>query len=115
MVMRKNAEACADRGEGRGKGVAILNPLVRDITQALFELGGAAHRDVVVAHIAKKQGVFRPTSSMAQALDGAFFTYCAGAGDPAGASLLHLPYGPFSRRWALTDQAYGLLGGDVDA
>ena len=109
--MLRNAEAWVERGAG----VAILNPLVREITMALFELGGAAHRDVVVAHIAKKHGDFRPTSSMAQALDGAFSTYCAGADDPAGSSLLHLPYGPFSRRWALTDQAYGLLGGDVEA
>lgn len=99
--------------EGRSSSVAILNPLVQEITGALFELGGAAHRDLVVAHVARKRGVFRPPTSMRQELDAAFSAYCCGATDPRSPGLLHLPYGPFSHRWALTDQAYGLLRGDA--
>lgn len=99
---------------GQRKSVAILNPLVQEITGALLELGGAAHRDMVVAYIAKKRGVFRPSESMGQELDAAFSAYCGGH-DSRSPGLLHLPYGPYSRRWALTDQAYGLLRGGAEA
>jgi hypothetical protein len=95
--------------DGRRPGVAILNPLVQEIASALLELGGAAHRDLVVAHIANKRGAYRPPASLAAELDTAFSAYCSGASDPRSPGLLHLPYGPYSRRWALTDQAYGLL------
>lgn len=100
---------------GKTKSVAILNPLVQEITGALLELGGAAHRDLVVAYIAKKRGVYRPAASLAQELDAAFSTYCGGASDRRSPGLLHLPYGPHSRRWALTAQAYGLLRGDMES
>jgi hypothetical protein len=103
------ARAEARTDDGRRKSVAILNPLVQEIAGALLELGGAAHRDLVVAYIAKKRGIYRPPEWLAKELDTAFSTYCGGASDPRSAGLLHLPYGPYSRRWALTDQAYGLL------
>jgi hypothetical protein len=103
------AGAKARVDDGRRLGVAILNPLVREIAETLLELGGAAHRDLVIAHIAKKRGIYRPPASLAQELDNAFSTYCGGASDPRSSGLLHLPYGPHTRRWALTDQAYGLL------
>ena len=87
-----------------GADVSILNPLVAEIAQALLALGGAAHRDLVVAHIAKQRGVYRPSDALRRDLSEAFAAYCRGA-----QGLLHLPYGPFSQRWALTDQGYGLL------
>lgn len=96
-----------------GGGVAILNPLVTEIAEALLDLGGAAHRDLVVAHIAKKRGIYRPSEAMRRELDAAFATYCLGASDPRAAGLLHLPYGAHSRRWALTDRAYALLRAGV--
>lgn len=94
--------------------VAILNPLVKEITGALLDLGGAAHRDLVVAYIAKQRGIFRPPEALADELDAAFSAYCGGAVDARSPGLLHLPYGAHSRRWALTDQAYGLLRGEAD-
>jgi hypothetical protein len=94
-----------------GAGVAILNPLVAEITQALLDLGGAAHRDLVVAYIAKQRGIYRPPEALRRELGDAFAAYCDRANDPRSPSLLHLPYGPFSHRWALTDKAYGLLRG----
>lgn len=108
------ASASARIDEGRAANVAILNPLVQEITDALLDLGGAAHRDMVVAHVAKKRGVYRPSPAMGQELDAAFSTYCSRASDPRSPGLLHLPYGPFSRRWALTEQAYGLLRAGAD-
>ena len=104
---RARAETRID--DGRRNSVAILNPLVQEIADALLELGGSAHRDLVVAHIAKTRGLYRPPAGLATELDAAFSNYCGGASDPRSAGLLHLPYGPHSRRWALTDQAYGLL------
>jgi hypothetical protein len=98
-----------------GAGVAILNPLVAEITQALLDLGGAAHRDLVVAYIAKQRGVYHPPESLRRELDDAFAAYCGQASDPRASGLLHLPYGPYSHRWALTDQAYGLLRGGTPA
>lgn len=91
--------------------IAILNPLVGEIAEALLDLGGAAHRDLVVAYVAKRRGVYRPTEAMRRELDEAFAAYCRGASDPRAANLLHLPYGPHSRRWALTDHAYFMLRG----
>jgi len=96
-------------------GVAILNPLVGEIAEALLDLGGAAHRDLVVAHIAKRRGVYRPSEAMLRELDEAFAAYCRSASDPRAGNLLHLPYGPHSRRWALTDHAYGMLRGRANA
>lgn len=90
-------------------GVAILNPLAAEIAQALLDLGGAAHRDLVVAYIAKQRGAYRPSAALKRDLDEAFGAYCGDASDPRAASLLHLPYGPDSHRWALTDRAYGLM------
>ncbi len=103
------AQATA-RAEGGGAAtVAILNPLVDEIIQALLAMGGAAHRDSVIAYIAKQRGLFRPPAELARALEEAFGAYCGGAVDPRSPGLLHLPYGAESQRWALTDQAYGLL------
>ncbi|KRA69768.1 hypothetical protein ASD89_15410 [Caulobacter sp. Root656] len=96
-------------------GVAILNPLVGEIAEALLDLGGAAHRDLVVAHIAKRRGVYRPSEAMRRELDEAFAAYCLDASHPRAANLLHRPYGPHSRRWALTDHAYGMLRGQATA
>lgn len=103
----------AIRGAGEGGPFAILNPLVAEIAHALLDLGGAAHRDLVVAYIAKRRGAFRPTDTLRGEIEQAFANYCGGAIDPRAASLLHQPYGPLSQRWALTDRAYRLLrGGD---
>ena len=102
------ADACA---AGALAGVAILNPLAAEIAQVLLDLGGAAHRDLVVAHVAKQRGVYRPSEALKRELDTAFNAYCGGANDPRAPNLLHLPYGPDSQRWALTDQAYALLRG----
>ncbi|WP_165185786.1 hypothetical protein [Caulobacter soli] len=108
--------AAMERGSERAGGeIAILNPLVGEITEALLDLGGAAHRDLVVAYVAKRRGVYRPSEAMRRELDEAFAAYCRGASDPRAASLLHLPYGPHSHRWALTDQAYGMLRGQSGA
>jgi len=107
------AKAALRSLEGVGAPIAILNPLVSEIVGALLDLGGAAHRDLVAAHIAGRRGIYRAPEALKRELDEAFLAYCQGASDPRAASLLHLPHGPFSHRWALTDWAYALLRGGV--
>lgn len=97
-----------------GVEAQILDPLVSEIVGALLDLGGAAHRDLVAAHIAGRRGIYRAPEALKRELDEAFLDYCKGAGDPRAASLLHLPHGPFSHRWALTDWAYALLRGGAE-
>jgi len=89
--------------------VAVFNPLVDEIARALLDLGGAAHRDVVVAYVGQKRGWYRPPEGLKRDLCAAFDTYCGGASDPRAPELLHLPYGPQSARWALTDRGYRML------
>lgn len=110
-----HAEATRRGLERTRSEIAILNPLVGEIAEALLDLGGAAHRDLVVAFVAKRRGVYRPTEAMRRELDEAFAAYCRGASDPRAANLLHLPYGPHSHRWALTDHAYFMLRGQSGA
>jgi len=94
---------------GKMAAVALLNPVVGEIASALLDLGGAAHRDVVVAYVAKQRGLYRPPDSLRRELGAAFDAYCDGACDPRAPGLLHLPYGPQSARWALTDRGYRML------
>ena len=94
---------------GKTAAVALLNPLVGEIASALLDLGGAAHRDVVAAYVAKHRGWYRPPESLKRELAAAFDAYCGEASDPRAPGLLHLPFGPQSARWALTDRGYRML------
>jgi hypothetical protein len=95
--------------EGAGGEVAILNPLAAEIAGVLLELGGAAHGDLVLAHLAKRRGLYRPSEALKEEVCAVFATYCQGAGDPRAANLFYRPHGADSHRWALTDWAHGLL------
>lgn len=94
---------------GDGDGVAILNPLAAEIAAVLLELGGAAHRDLVLAHVAKRRGFHKPPEGLGRDLEETFAAYGQGAGDPRAETLFYLPHGPESHRWALTDWAHGLM------
>ena len=83
-----------------------IEPLLRSIFEAIASHGGAAHRDVVVRTILHQQA-----GAWAEGLDaardqiiGAFEAYVDFARDVvAPHPYAHLPFGPDSRRWALTD------------
>ncbi|MET3666887.1 hypothetical protein [Caulobacter sp. 1776] len=94
---------------GQTAAVALLNPLVGEIAGVLLDLGGAAHRDVVAAYVAQRRGWYRPPESLKRELAAAFDAYCGEADDPRAPGLLHLPFGPHSARWALTDRGYRML------
>jgi hypothetical protein len=108
-VMPSAMQRPANQMAAKTAAVAVFNPLVDEIARALLDLGGAAHRDVVVAYVGQKRGWYRPPESLKRDLCAAFDTYCGGASDPRAPELLHLPYGPQSARWALTDRGYRML------
>lgn len=86
----------------------LINPLVGEIVDALLALGGAAHRDAVIRHVALARGAPFASDALARELASAFEARLAAT--PAGASsLLALPFGEGSRRWALTHEALGFL------
>ncbi|NBB13935.1 hypothetical protein GVN21_01035 [Caulobacter sp. SLTY] len=89
-----------------------VEPLLRDILEAIASHGGAAHRDLIVRTVASSRA-----GAWSGALDAlrdqiidAFDAYIALAGQlPAPHPYAHLPFGPDSRRWALTDSGRTLF------
>ena len=86
--------------------------LVVEIVQALIRCGGQAHRDVVVARIAvarHERGEDAPDDLQEHVVK-AFNVHCLADDGSEGVALFRLPFGPGSRRWALTDQAPAFIG-----
>ena len=85
---------------------AAIDPLLRDIFQALAGRGGSAHRDLIVRSLIDGR-----VGAWAQGLDCArdqiiqtFENYLAFAETMAEPHpYAYLPFGPDSRRWALTE------------
>jgi hypothetical protein len=79
-------------------------PLVFEIMDALHDLGGQAHRDLVFNYIAANRANAgnRPPQDFFDELLAAFDDHLE-AGPPR-TRLLALPFGPDSRRWALSDE-----------
>ena len=86
-----------------------LKPLVSEIMDALHDLGGQAHRDVVFNYIAANRANTgaRPAHDLFDDLLAAFDDHLDNIAP--GARLLALPFGPGSRRWALSQQGMATL------
>ncbi len=84
-------------------------PLVSEIMDALHDLGGQAHRDVVLNYIAASRANTgaRPPYDFSSDLLAAFEDHLESA--PPGARMLALPFGPDSRRWALSAEGMARL------
>jgi hypothetical protein len=80
----------------------LLDPLVEEIAEALFEIGGSAHRDVVIGYVATLRGVDAASSDVKSELLDAFELHCGCAHPDRHCALLHLPFGEGSHRWGLT-------------
>ena len=78
---------------------------VAEIAEALFELGGSAHREVVIDRIAIRRGHPGVSDSLRAELVAAFDRHRLAAAREDGPALLHLPFGEGSRRWSLTREA----------
>ncbi len=79
-------------------------PLVSEIMDALHDLGGQAHRDLVFNYIAANRANAgdRPSSDFFEALLAAFDDHLETC--PPRSRLLTLPFGEGSRRWALSEE-----------
>jgi hypothetical protein len=88
---------------------AAPKPLVSEIMDALHDLGGQAHRDLVFNYIAANRtnsGV-RPPMEFFDDLIAAFDDHLDSYA--AGTRLLTLPFGRESRRWALSHEGMAQL------
>lgn len=87
----------------------VATPLVLEIMDALHDLGGQGHRDVVCNYIAANRantGVRPPTTFIGDLL-AAFDEHLAIRA--TGARMVYLPFGPDSRRWALSQEGFAHL------
>ena len=89
--------------------VALVNPLIGEIADALLAAGGAAQRDVVIDLIATGRGAPSASAGLRRELIEAFDLHCVYADREDLPAVLHLPFGPHSRRWALTHEAMDML------
>jgi hypothetical protein len=91
---------------------AAVEPLLRDILEAIASHGGAAHRDMVIRTVVNSRagGWSGALDALRDQIIGAFDGYIALAGElPAPHPYASLPFGPGSRRWALTDSGRTLF------
>jgi hypothetical protein len=84
-------------------------PLVSEIMDALHDLGGQAHRDLVFSYIAANRSNTgeRPPHDFFDDLLAAFDDHLESG--PPRTRLLSLPFGPGSRRWALSQEGMAQL------
>jgi hypothetical protein len=78
---------------------------IDEIAEALLEMGGSAHRDVVIDRVAIRRGQMSVSEGLRMELVSAFDRHCAAAAGEGGSALFHLPFGEDSRRWSLTRDA----------
>ena len=86
-----------------------INPLVAEIAEILMALGGSAHRNLVAERIAIRRSRQDASDGLRRDIFEAFDAHCDGAARAGLPSLVHLPFGAGSHRWALTLEAQGVL------
>jgi hypothetical protein len=80
---------------------AQSNALVREIVDVLLELGGSAHRDLVIDRIALRRGGARASDGLTLEVVAAFEHHRARASGEHPTAVLFLPFGEGSRRWGV--------------
>ena len=88
---------------------ALVNPFVVEIADALFELGGEAHRDRVLGLAAERRGWASVGPDLSHELIEAFDLHMAQAERQGAPALFALPSGRDGKGWALTEPARRLL------
>ena len=105
-------------GEKRTKRPGGVDPVLAEIIDALVHFRGQAHRDAVCHHIATGRAgdARRAPEALKQEIYGAFRAHESRVGaSPRSRSLLYLPFGPDSHRWALTEDGLQLFGARLRA
>jgi hypothetical protein len=87
-------------------------PAVAEILESLAASGGAAHRSEVIKRIAERRGLRAGPGrqDLEAELLTAFDRYLVFAATRRPPPLMHLPFGPGSYRWALTEAGRQLIG-----
>lgn len=95
----------------RARRLGDIAPAVADILHVLVESGGALHRREVAQRLAERRGIFSREGRDAVEAEvfGAFDRYMQFAAGKRQAPLMHLPFGPGSYRWAVTEAGRRLL------
>lgn len=90
----------------RRRKPSLSEALLFEIARTLQALGGQAHRDVVIADVARRAGfdARQPPPDLREDLIEAFQRGSA-QGGLGCARLFDLPFGPGSHRWRLTAEA----------
>lgn len=88
-----------------------VGPSVAEILETLAASGGALHRTDVTKRIAERRGLRAGPArrELESELLEAFDRYLAFAASRPQAPLMHLPFGPGSYRWALTETGRQLM------
>jgi hypothetical protein len=89
----------------KGGKAHYVDPVIAEILDALFDLGGCAHRQLVADQIAQRRsGRSCPAEATARdEIYAVFDAYLVWAAPRKAAPLLERPLGEGSYRWALTD------------
>jgi hypothetical protein len=82
-----------------------IDPVIAEILDALFDLGGCAHRQMVADQIAQRRSGRSCAAEVAarNEIFAAFDAYLVRAASRKSPALLERPLGDGSYRWALTD------------
>jgi len=100
-------------GESAVERGPLVNPYIGAITEALLEMGGAAHRDLVITWVAERLERPQVTERLRRDLIDAFIGHCDYAAAAGVKGLFYRPPGEDFRRWALTTESLAFLrGGD---
>ncbi|MES2342400.1 MAG: hypothetical protein V4597_12025 [Pseudomonadota bacterium] len=86
-----------------------INPLVAEIVEILLVYGGSAHRNLVAERIAMRRTQERISDGLRREIFEAFDAHREGAARTGQPSLVFLPFGGGSHRWALTPDAQSVL------
>lgn len=87
------------------------NPLIAEIVEILLVYGGSAHRNLVAERIAMRRTDTAISDGLKDQVFEAFDAHCVGAARTGLPSLIFLPFGEASHRWALTPDAQAMALG----
>ena len=85
----------------------VSDPVVAEIADVLFSLGGSSHRTAVFEAVARRRGSPFASADLQADLMRAFERGAAQPPQKGYRPVLVLPFGPDSRRWSLDSEAFG--------
>lgn len=94
--------AWLDEGASARRARVSVDPVIVEITEVLYEMGGSAHQEAVIDRIAIRRGQRRISEALRAEILAAFEAHRALARRRRKPALLYLPFGEGSRRWGLT-------------